>query len=150
MKISIFTIADYITEQSGKLTIVGVFDSWQSSKFPFRTSPFGIAIKGYIEDSDYGKDKTFTIELKPQGKKGRILKVDGEIKYAPKKTKNINAIVFSFKIPSIEFNKPGVYVLEYKIGKKVHKSLLVEVINTAASPDSTKKTTKKTKKKTKK
>ena len=149
MKISIFTIADYVTEQDGKLIIVGSFDNWLSQKFPFVTIPFGIAIKGYVENSDYGKEKTLSFKIRPRGKKKIIFEIGGKIKYPAKRTKKVDAVNTKFMIAGIPFDEPGVYEIECIIESKVQSSFLVEVIDTPLKK-SRKKLKKKAKKKAKK
>ncbi len=133
MKTSIFTIADYVTEQNGKLIIIGSFDNWISKKFPFRTTPFGIAIKSYAEDSDYGKEKPMLIEIKLQGKEKAIFTISGKIRYPAKKIGKVTAINTMFMITSIDIEKPGIYEVICKIDNKVQSSFFVEVKNTGPS-----------------
>lgn len=147
MKIAVFTLADYVTEQSGKLIIVGSFDNWLISKFPFSTAPFGVAIKCYVEARDFGKRKKASVRIRPQGNSKPIFVISGDFIYPPEKTKNVETLNLKFMITSIQIEKPGVYLCELEIDGQVLSSIAVEVIDTTAAAK--KKAKKKTKKKKK-
>ena len=123
MKINIFTLADYVSEQAGKLTIVGTFDRWVSPTFPFSTNPFGVAMKAYIEDSDYGNKSDFSFIIKSLAKKHNIIfRMDGTITYLVKKLKKVGTTSSIFMVGGIHFEKPGMYVLECRINNRVKSS----------------------------
>ena len=144
MKINIFAIADYADIQSEKMTIVGVFDNWLSSTFPFSPAPFGIVLKGYAEAHDYGKEKEVVFKIRPKRNKKTIFECKGKIAYPEKGINQINAIALRFMVAGMLIEKPGSYLCECEIDNEVLSSFEMEAKNTK-TPASPKKKTKKKK-----
>jgi hypothetical protein len=128
MKISILALADYVTEQGGKLTIVGAFDKISSSAFPFVAAPFGVAVKGYVEKNDYGKKRKITIELRSLDGKIKVFRVGGHVGFASKKSVRVETMTLKFMLANIEFKTPGLYVVECKTGSKILSTIQLEII----------------------
>jgi hypothetical protein len=128
MKICILALADYVTDQGGKLTIVGAFDKISSSKFPFVANPFGVAVKGYVEKNDYGKKRKITIELKSSDGKIKVFRVGGHVGFASKKSVRVESMTLKFMLANIEFKSAGFYVLECKTGSKILSTSQLEVV----------------------
>lgn len=146
MKISVFTLADYVTEQAGKLIIVGAFDTLRNPVFPFVANPFGVAIKGYVEKNDYGKQREIAIEIKSKEKKIKVFKAIAIVKFPQKLSTKVDTVTLKFMLGNIEFKSPAVYVVECKTGGRILSAIQFEVVRiseAAASKKGGKKVAKK-------
>jgi len=133
MKISIFTLADYVTEQAGKLIIVGAFDKLSSLSFPFIAPPFGLAVKGYLEKKDYGKKRKITIEIRSFDEKIKVFRAVAQVGFDSKQTGRVKTMTLKLMLGNIEFKTPGVYVVECKTGSRILSSIQLDVVRISAA-----------------
>lgn len=103
MKIELFTLCDYVSNNNGKLTIVNTFDALTASKFPWRAY-FGVAIKIDLAEAK-AENSQFAMHIHKEGdEQTRLFNVNTTIK-----PQEMDKLVFAGNIKGLIFAEPGVY-----------------------------------------
>ena len=130
MKLSIFTLADYVTTQNGKLIIVGSFDQMSSDTFPFNANPFGVALKWYVEKEDYGRQRDINVEIRSQKTNEVVFEVGTHMEHPSKASETVDVATLQFMIRLQVFPSPGIYIVECKEGKKSISKIELDIKKT--------------------
>ena len=129
MKTVLFIHADSVEiYESGKLVIVGVFDTVNINKLPAILRPFGVAGKVVAEKRDYGKTYDAQVVFKKVGARKPLIELPVRLKFIKPKQPRLTACVFTLHFPPIKFETAGAYVFELRIGSKVLSDARVDVI----------------------
>jgi len=106
MKIELFTFCDFVQENTGKLTIVGTFDTILSRKFPCVHPQLSVVIRLRYDLWEFANHQ-FRIETKDLGGKTVINPIKGTVDV--KGVGNATAVShLVFTISNLHFNDAGV------------------------------------------
>ena len=106
MKIELFTLCDFAQENSGKLTIVGTFDTIISRNFPCVHPHLSVVIRLRFDLWEFSSHQ-FTIEARDLDGEMAIKPVRGNLDIKPSGNATaVSHLVFS--ISNLQFKQPGV------------------------------------------
>lgn len=128
MKTVLFTPADSVEMYSGKLVIVGVFDTIKTEKFPIQLRPFDMAIKVLAEKGNYGKTYAAKVVFKKVGTRKPLIEFPVKLGFVKRQRSRLAACAIVVKFPTIKFETDGIYVFELRVGTKLLYDTKVNVI----------------------
>lgn len=123
MELTTILVADYASiDQSGKINLMGIFQSINCQTFPTRHPSMHLFVKLSAELGEYGEERNLTISMRDENGK-EIFKMNGPIKIPQPqggRRPEVNAI---FQIKDVVFNKPGRFQFVVLVDKD-HKGQL--------------------------
>ena len=127
MEIEIFALCDAATDYSGKLNLLGTFDSIQAKQFP-ATHPFcSVALRVRFERIEEGNHRVRINIIDEDGKSiGPSIDSNVELKFPPNLSSFCANMVLN--IAGMKFEKPGRYSIDLAIDNRHEKSLPLTVL----------------------
>ena len=111
MNIDFLTLCDFVSNNSGKLTIIDTFDDMYADKFPWRAY-FGIAIKMSFKEKP--KSGTFCMCIIEENNNTPIFQAETNISgTSPEK------LVIASNIKGLIFETAGTYILKLQVDNKI-------------------------------
>lgn len=130
MEIEIFTLADFAQDYSGKLAIMGTFDTIFASKFPAQHPQCSIALRMRFANSETGK-YPFTIRIITPDKKD-LIKAEGEFDVKTNPNTDYRTINMVLNLTNVKFETPGKYAVELHLNNEWHRGLVLSVLEAEA------------------
>lgn len=122
MQIEIFAICDAATNSSGKLNLLGTFDTILAEKFPCTHSHCSIAVRLRFEKKEEGKHNIiicFASENEPDN----LPKVETSINVTLNEKLDSIATNMVINFQKIIFKKPGIYTIKMIYDNKIVSSI---------------------------
>ena len=133
MDIEVFALCDAATDYSGKLNLLGTFDSIWARQFPSMHPHCSIALRVRFERIEEG-DHRFRISIVDEDGKSIAPAVDGSmgVKCPPHiPSVSVNMVL---NINGLKFEKPGRYSVDLAIDNRHEKSLPLTVMQVEPKP----------------
>ena len=126
MEVEIFALCDAAADYSGKLNLMGTFDSIQAKQFPVTHPYCSVALRVRFERIEEG-DHRMRISIVDDDGKSIGPSVDGSIgvKFSPNSLSVCTNMVMN--IAGMKFEKPGRYSVDLAIDNRHEKSLPLTV-----------------------
>ena len=123
MKIELFSLCEYATNNDGKLTIVNTIDRFIADKFPWRAY-FGLALKLGLDSDikDSNNDSRFSIYLCKEGEDERLFTAETMLN-----TVKDEKVVLAANIKGLIFKAAGIYHFYLKLGETILEDYTFEV-----------------------
>jgi len=126
MKVDISAICDAATVESGKLNLLGVFDTLFSNNFPLTHSFCSVAFRVRLEKNDSRPD-LFKLRILDDKNKEVIPQLETKVNYYNEKPDpkdpNKGNLNLTFGIVGLKIDKPGTYEIQLLENKKVIKKM---------------------------
>ena len=111
METEIFTLCDHAQDFSGKLVIVGTFDTIASKDFPCIHPNCSITGRLRFDESEIGKHR-FKITIINEENQNVISPLEGGMDINKSTAGTYSAINFAITLGQLKFDKPGRYSIE--------------------------------------
>lgn len=121
MKVTLFTLCNYASNNNGQLTIVDTLNSLSAVKFPWRAY-FAIAVN-IVFDGGLEGVKDFEMAIIKQGNKNKIFSAVQKVDFS----NAVKNLAVAANIKGLVFNSPGTYVFQVYIDGKILEQYPFEV-----------------------
>lgn len=102
MKVELFTLCDYVSNNEGRLTIIDTFETIEADKFPWRAY-FGVALKVYLSNPQ-SEILKLNMSIHKNGTVDNIFNAMQEMRI-----KDAHKMVMAGNIKGLIFDTPGLY-----------------------------------------
>lgn len=104
-------LSDSVIREQGtnKLSLIGVFNQWNCSAFPFRTPPFFVTsflTNFRVSDSEEGKEINVALRIEETGSGHVLASATAKVKF-PKAVQPSAMVEIPFRMDSINLTRPG-------------------------------------------
>ena len=127
MTIEIFTVCDYCQDNSGKLNIIGPFDTIFVKSFPVRHPVFGIAGRLLFDKGEKKKSSLGIKVLTPENE-NLIEPVHGDLSLNNTEHGELKHINIAIINSNVKFEKPGVYTVQLLINDSVIREIRINLV----------------------
>lgn len=102
MKVELFTLCDYVSNNEGSLTIIDTFETIEADKFPWRAY-FGVALKVYLSNPQ-SETLKLNMHIHKSDSTDNIFNAMQEMRI-----KDAHKMVMAGNIKGLIFDTPGLY-----------------------------------------
>jgi len=133
MEVEIFALCDAAVDYSGKLNLLGTFDSIWVKQFPAAQPHCSVALRVRFEREEEGQHRV-RISIVDEDGKSIGPSVDGSIgvKFPPNSVSACANLVLN--INGLKFEKPGRYSVDLALDTRHEKSLPLTVVQVEPKP----------------
>lgn len=124
MKVTLFTLCNYASNNNGQLTIVDTLNGLSAIKFPWRAY-FAIAVN-IIFEGDIQGDKDFEMEIVKFGDNKKLFSAVQKVNFK----NDIKNLAVAANIKGLVFNSAGTYVFRIYIDNEIIEQYPFEVSQT--------------------
>ncbi|MBI3880007.1 MAG: hypothetical protein HY301_08065 [Verrucomicrobia bacterium] len=120
-------LCDYAADYSGKLAVMGAFDTIMAQQFPVTHAHCSIAIRVLFNDTDEGKHK-FSIKLIDSDGRNVLPKLEPEIQVKLAEEMFLASHNFVINLQGLKFDKPGQYSIDVSYDGEIVSRVPLQVI----------------------
>jgi hypothetical protein len=122
MNIEAFLLCDFASDEHGKLTVVGAFDSIFANKMPTAHPACSVAARLRFDRIEEGEHKV-RVDVVDEDGKPVVSRLDGQISVHMRENVSSSAVNLVLHLQRVKFEKYGQYSINLAIDGKVEGSL---------------------------
>jgi hypothetical protein len=112
MKLTLAVLADYVSNENGKLFIIGTFDAINTTQFPAVLPQAGLAVKLQLS---HGEAREHTVTISVRDEDGQVIapQINGQLQIGDARLKGAAPTAqIAMNIGGLRFPKAGAYEFE--------------------------------------
>lgn len=124
MELELFTVCDYSEELSGKLVIIGTFDTIWANSFPATHPTFSVAARFLFSENELG-NHIFKLFFRDENNFDFFKSIEGKINVPKPSYGQYTAIQLTLNLGNIKFESAGKYYIELYFDDELKRKQII-------------------------